>query len=88
MLKNLFSPMRIGKMEVSNRLVVPAMVMNFCNNDGTATEKYIAYHEAKAKGGWGLIITGDSRGFLGCGMMIKLRVIPNCPSECINMAAR
>ena len=59
MLKNLFSPMRIGKMEVSNRLVVPAMVMNFCNNDGTATEKYIAYHEAKAKGGWGLIITED-----------------------------
>ena len=51
MLKNVFSPMRIGKMEVSNRLVVPAMVMNFCNNDGTATEKYIAYHEAKAKGG-------------------------------------
>jgi len=89
--------MRIGKMEVSNRLVVPAMVMNFCNNDGTATEKYIAYHEAKAKGGWGLIITEDyavdprgrgSRGFLGCGMMIKLKVIPNCPSECINMAAR
>ncbi len=71
MLKNLFSPMRIGKMEVSNRLVVPAMVMNFCNNDGTATEKYIAYHEAKAKGGWGLIITEDyavdprGKGFAG-----------------------
>jgi len=63
--------MRIGKMEVSNRLVVPAMVMNFCNNDGTATEKYIAYHEAKAKGGWGLIITEDyavdprGKGFAG-----------------------
>ena len=69
--KYLFTPMRIGKMEVSNRLVVPAMVMNFCNNDGTATEKYIAYHEAKAKGGWGLIITEDyavdprGKGFIG-----------------------
>ena len=30
-----------------------------CNVDGTATERYIAYHEAKAKGGWGLIITED-----------------------------
>ncbi len=59
MLKHLFSPMKIGKTEVSNRLVVSPMVTNYCNNDGTATERYIAYHEAKAKGGWGLIITED-----------------------------
>ncbi|MBZ4666329.1 FAD-dependent oxidoreductase [Mahella sp.] len=59
MLKNVFSSMHIGTMEVANRLVVPAMVMNFCNSDGTATEKFIAYHEAKAKGGWELIITED-----------------------------
>ncbi len=55
MLKNLFSPIEIGKVRISNRLVVPAMVMNYCREDGTATEKYIAYHEAKARGGWGLI---------------------------------
>ena len=59
MLKNLFSPMKIGKLEIANRLVVSAMVTLYCNNDGTATEQYIAYHEAKAKGGWGLIITED-----------------------------
>jgi 2,4-dienoyl-CoA reductase-like NADH-dependent reductase (Old Yellow Enzyme family)/thioredoxin reductase len=35
------------------------MVANYCNEDGTATDRYIAYHEAKAKGGWGLIITED-----------------------------
>jgi len=35
------------------------MVTNYCNEDGTATERYIAYHEEKAKGGWGLIITED-----------------------------
>ena len=46
-------------MEIPNRLVVPAMVMNFCNDDGTATQRYTAYHEAKARGGWGLIITED-----------------------------
>ncbi|MRR16932.1 MAG: FAD-dependent oxidoreductase [Deltaproteobacteria bacterium] len=59
MFGNIFSPIRIGRMEIPNRLVVPAMVMNFCNADGTATERYTAYHEAKALGGWGLIITED-----------------------------
>lgn len=59
MLKNVFSSKRIGKMELPNRLIVPAMVTNYCNSDGTATERYIAYHEARAMGGWGLIITED-----------------------------
>ena len=59
MLKNLLSPMKIGSIDISNRMVVSAMVTDYCNNDGTATERYIAYHEAKAKGGWGLIITED-----------------------------
>ena len=59
MLNTIFSPLRIGTVEIPNRLVVPAMVMNYCNGDGTATKRYIAYHEAKARGGWGLIITED-----------------------------
>ncbi len=59
MLKNIFSPIQIGKVRISNRLVVPAMVTNYCNGDGTATERYVAYHETKARGGWGLIITED-----------------------------
>jgi 2,4-dienoyl-CoA reductase-like NADH-dependent reductase (Old Yellow Enzyme family)/thioredoxin reductase len=57
MFKNIFQPILIGKLEIPNRLVVPAMVVNYCDDDGNATEKYINYHEAKAKGGWGLIIT-------------------------------
>ena len=59
MFKKLFSPMKIGTIEIPNRLVVSPMVTDYCNQDGTATERYIAYHEAKAKGGWGLIITED-----------------------------
>lgn len=54
-----FEPFRIGKLELKNRLVVSAMVTNYCNPDGTPTEKYLAYHEHKARGGWGLIITED-----------------------------
>ena len=59
MFKKLFTPGQIGLMAVPNRLVVPAMICNYCTNEGYATERYIAYHEAKAKGGWGLIITED-----------------------------
>ena len=55
--KNLFKEARIGNLPIANRLVVPPMVVSYCNEDGTATERFIAYHEEKAKGGWGLIIT-------------------------------
>lgn len=58
-LEYLFSPMKIGKCEIKNRLVVPAMVTQTCGYDGIITDRYIKYHEEKAKGGWGLIITED-----------------------------
>jgi len=53
----LFETIRINGLELKNRMVVSAMVTNFCNEDGTPTEKYLAYHEKKAQGGWGLVIT-------------------------------
>lgn len=59
MLDTVFSPMKIGSCTIPNRLVVPAMVTNFCTEDGILTERYIKYIEEKAKGGWGLIITED-----------------------------
>ena len=59
MLEHLFSPFELKGKTVRNRCVVPAMVADYCNEDGTVTEKFIAYHEAKAKGGFGLIITED-----------------------------
>ena len=59
MLKHLFSPFTLKGRTIKNRCVVPPMVSNFCNHDGTATERFIAYHEAKARGGFGMIITED-----------------------------
>lgn len=59
MLNHVFSPIQIGDISIANRLVVPAMAMGFCKQDGTATDRFVAYYEAKAKGGWGLIITED-----------------------------
>ncbi|WP_425057878.1 NADH oxidase [Sporomusa carbonis] len=70
----LFAPITIGSTKLKNRLVVSPMVTVFCDHDGFATEQYIAYHEAKAKGGWGLIITEDyavdplGRGFWTAGL--------------------
>ena len=59
MLDHLFSPFTIRGKTIKNRTVVPAMVTDFCTDEGKATDRYIAYHEAKAKGGFGLIITED-----------------------------
>jgi 2,4-dienoyl-CoA reductase-like NADH-dependent reductase (Old Yellow Enzyme family)/thioredoxin reductase len=56
---SVFSPLEIGNMTIKNRFVVSPMVTNFCTVEGDATETYIAYHEERAKGGWGLIITED-----------------------------
>lgn len=58
-LNTVFSPMKIGSCEIPNRLVVPAMVTNYCTKDGILTDRYLKYMEEKAKGGWGLIITED-----------------------------
>lgn len=59
MFAKLFSPMKIGSCTIPNRLAVPAMVTNFCTEDGLVTDRFVRYLEEKAKGGWGLIITED-----------------------------
>ncbi|WP_125568372.1 FAD-dependent oxidoreductase [Companilactobacillus insicii] len=57
--QKLFTPYKINQCEIKNRFVVPAMVTNLCDEDGNITEAFIKYHEAKARGGFGLIITED-----------------------------
>ncbi|MDR2771750.1 MAG: FAD-dependent oxidoreductase [Clostridiales Family XIII bacterium] len=59
--KQLLAPGRIGACEIPNRLVVGPMVANMNPERGLASEQYIRYHEEKAKGGWGLILTEDYR---------------------------
>lgn len=59
MFTKLFTPMNIGDVEIPNRLVVPAMVTNYCTPNGFLTERYMEYMEEKARGGWGLLITED-----------------------------
>jgi len=58
-MKHMFEPLKIGNLILKNRFIVSPMVVNYCTTDGQATETYIAYHEERAKGGWGLIVTED-----------------------------
>ena len=53
----LLSPLKVGSIELKNRFVVPAMGTNYPNYDGTLSQQSIDYYTARAKGGYGLIIT-------------------------------
>ena len=55
---HLLSPGRIGTLEIRNRIATTAMGVSMAEEDGSAGERLIAYHEEQAKGGVGLIILG------------------------------
>ena len=54
---SLLSPGRIGTLEIRNRLLQTAMGTNLAEPGGFFGDELIAYYEARAKGGIGLIIT-------------------------------
>ncbi len=57
---NVFSPLRIGSITVSNRIFSSAHVPGMAK-DGRWTDQNVKYYEGKAKGGIGLIITGANQ---------------------------
>lgn len=58
-LKHLFSPVRIGRMTAKNRLLMPAMSINFgVDENGYVTEQLTGYLAARAEGGAGMILVG------------------------------
>lgn len=54
----LFEPMKIGNMNLRNRLVMSPMGTFTPMQDGTESEEGIMYYEERARGGFGLIIIG------------------------------
>jgi 2,4-dienoyl-CoA reductase-like NADH-dependent reductase (Old Yellow Enzyme family)/thioredoxin reductase len=52
----LFEPIQIGGMTIKNRIAMAPMGTAFASPDGVFTEQALAYYEARAKGGAGLII--------------------------------
>ncbi len=57
----LFSPIKIGNVEIKNRICMAPMLMDFGQFDGRTTEELMNYYEERAKGGTGLIITEITR---------------------------
>jgi 2,4-dienoyl-CoA reductase-like NADH-dependent reductase (Old Yellow Enzyme family)/thioredoxin reductase len=57
--ERLFSPGRIGTLQLKNRIVYPPMGTNVCVG-GEVTDRFLAYHEARAKGGVGMIIVENA----------------------------
>ncbi len=56
--KKLFTPFKIGSMEVKNRIVFSPIGINASNIDGTISNDEIDYYEERARGGVGMIIMG------------------------------
>jgi dimethylglycine catabolism A len=52
---SLFEPGRIGPIEVPNRVVMASMTTRAADEAGFVTPQTIAYFEARARGGVGLI---------------------------------
>lgn len=51
-------PIRIGKLTLKNRIVMGPMAANAPDRDGRPSEQTIAFFEARARGGAGMIIVG------------------------------
>lgn len=51
----LFSPAKIGSLELKNRLIMPAMGTGMQNKDGSVSDQLYHYHRVRAAGGAGMI---------------------------------
>ncbi|MEA1872323.1 MAG: FAD-dependent oxidoreductase, partial [Chloroflexota bacterium] len=54
--KNLFSPIKVGEVELKNRIVMLAVTTGYVEADNVVGERLISFFSERAKGGAGLII--------------------------------
>ena len=54
---DLFQPIRLAQVEVANRFVFQPHFTALGTLDGLPSDDHVAYHEARARGGVGLIVT-------------------------------
>lgn len=65
----MFSPIKIGKLKLKNRLAMPPMVRNYADPKGMVTKRYVDHISSLAKGGTGMLIleasfiSPEGRGF-------------------------
>ena len=68
---HLFSPVKIGTLELRNRLVMSPMETCYATRDGVPSPRTIAFYEARSRGGVGLITLG------ACTVDARHREVPN-----------
>lgn len=56
MFKHLFTPLKVGRMELRNRIVMLPMTTGYCEPDETVGDRFVDFFAERAKGGAGLII--------------------------------
>ena len=56
-MSKLFDPIKIGSIEIKNRLAMSAMDLGF-TSDGSVNERFIDFYVERARGGVGLIVIG------------------------------
>jgi len=69
--KKLFSPFKIGNLELKNRIVMPPMATHFAGEDGFVNDRHIAYYVRRIQGGVGYIT------FEHTGVLRQGRAFPN-----------
>ena len=76
MYEKLFTPGKIGNVTVKNRLVMSPMGIGLAELDGSPSEDMLAFYEARAMGGVGLIIPEITRvnDVHGAGLMRQLSI--------------
>jgi len=62
--QRLFEPGYIGPLELKNRIVLPALGLNFCT-DKTVNDRWLNFYEERARGGVGLMIVSASIEYTG-----------------------
>ena len=70
---HIFSPIKIGKLEVKNRIKYASTETNFNYRDGYVSDKEVAYIEAQARGGAGIVTSqgafteekSEGKGYVG-----------------------
>src|SRR5215475_11684036 len=65
--EKLFSPVHIGRVEIKNRVAMTSMGVNLSAPGGGVNDDIIAFYEARARGGVGLIVSGVCRVMDGAG---------------------
>jgi len=82
--RNLFEPIKIGNVEISNRYsMAPMGPVGFSDDNGAFNEKGVEYYVERAKGGTGLIMTG----ICNVENEIEQLIRPSLPCPTMNPAA-